>query len=231
MDSQVFAHEKALKIWIWCLMKASYKKRSVPIKIGKGTSIIDLQPGEFLFGRFKAEEQLCIDGSTIYKWMQKFQDVYDMITIKSNNHYSIVTIVNWELYQKENGESNSQQTAKEQPSNNQVTAVEHIQESKKGNKNTYIDKAKEFYENELNENPNEDYKLFIEYIFGNNIEKKPFEKVLKIPNQLNYDGFLDVKARAKQANVKLLDIVNDLNNYDKANKYTSLHRTLQKWIK
>ena len=100
LQSQVFAHQTALKIWIWCLAKVTFKERFVPLKSGKGEITVHLMPGQFIFGRFKAEEELSIDGYTIYRWMQKFSSSeFDMIKIESNNQYSIITICNWEEYQ------------------------------------------------------------------------------------------------------------------------------------
>jgi len=100
LQSQVFAHQTALKIWIWCLAKVTFKERFVPLKSGKGEITVHLMPGQFIFGRFKAEEELNIDGYTIYRWMQKFSNSeFDMIKIESNNQYSIITICNWEEYQ------------------------------------------------------------------------------------------------------------------------------------
>lgn len=136
LTSQVFAHQTALKIWIWCLCRATYKERFISLKIGKGETVVKLTPGQFIFGRFKAEEELSIDGSTIYKWMQKFASSdFDMITIQSNNQYSIITISKWEEYQI--GES-EQVTSKEQPSNNQVTTEE--QPSNTNNKDNKVNK-------------------------------------------------------------------------------------------
>jgi hypothetical protein len=122
LESQVFAHQIALKIWIWCLCKATWKERFVPLKIGRGEIVVKLIPGQFIFGRFKAEEELGIDGSTIYKWIQKFASTeYNMIIIESNNQYSIITICKWSEYQID---EKRKVTTKEQPSNNQVTAEE-----------------------------------------------------------------------------------------------------------
>lgn len=122
LNSQVFAHQTALKIWIWCLCRATFKERFVSVKIGKGETTVKLKPGEFIFGRFKAEEELGIDGSTIYKWMQKFANSdFGMIKIESNSQYSIISICNWQTYQQINGR---RVTTKEQPKNNQVTTVE-----------------------------------------------------------------------------------------------------------
>ena len=120
LDSDVFASQKLLKIWLWCLCKANFKDKSVPLKVGKGETIVRVKRGSFIFGRNKAEEELFIDGSTIYKSMQKLKDL-SMIKIESNNQYSIVSISNYDTYQ----DSKSYKiTSKEQPSNNQVTTKE-----------------------------------------------------------------------------------------------------------
>lgn len=118
LDSDVFASQKLLKIWIWCLCKANFKDRSVPLKVGKGETIVKVKRGSFIFGRFRAEEELFIDGSTIYKSMKKLQEM-NMVKIESNNQYSIVTICKYDEYQQSD---NYQVTSKEQPSNNEVTA-------------------------------------------------------------------------------------------------------------
>lgn len=120
LDSDVFASQKLLKIWVWCLCKANFKDKSVPLKIGKGETIIKVKRGSFIFGRNKAEEELFIDGSTIYKSIHKLKE-FEMIEIESNNQFSIITICNYNAYQ----DSESYKiTTKEQPKNNQVTSKE-----------------------------------------------------------------------------------------------------------
>ena len=64
LDSMIFSSQTGLKIWIWLLLKASFKKRYVSLKIGKGETTVTIERGQLLFGRYKAEEELCIDGST-----------------------------------------------------------------------------------------------------------------------------------------------------------------------
>lgn len=136
LDSEVFASQKMLKIWLWCLLKANYKDNFVPLKVGKGETIVKVKRGQFLFGRFKAEEELFIDGSTIYKIMQKLEQIGN-INIESNNQYSVITICNYNTYQSSN---NYKVTAKEQPSNNQVTTKE--QPSNTTNKVNKVNKVK-----------------------------------------------------------------------------------------
>lgn len=126
LDSEVFASEKRLKVWLWLLLRAAYKERHIPIIIGKGESIITIQRSQLLFGRYKAEETLNIDGSTIYKilqWMQK----EEMINIESNSHYTIITINNYDTFQTF---GLNEVTANEQPCNNQVTAIKQPSNSR-----------------------------------------------------------------------------------------------------
>ena len=144
IESEVFASQKLLKIWVWCLCKSNFKDRSVPLKIGRGETIVKVSRGSFIFGRHKAEEELFIDGSTIYKAIKQLEKL-EMISIVSNNQYSIVTVNKYNEYQ--NSESYKVAT-KEQPSNNQVTAEEQprnttntLKQDNKDNKDNNINNS------------------------------------------------------------------------------------------
>lgn len=120
LDSRVFANEGLLKVWIYCLCRANHEKNYVPITTGKGETEVEVKPGDFIFGRNAAAKDLKMNPSTVYKRMQKLENMGN-INIKSNSHYSIVSICNWLTYQ-DNVKQKEQ--AKEQPSNNQVTGRE-----------------------------------------------------------------------------------------------------------
>jgi hypothetical protein len=139
LDSNIFASAYGLKIWIWCLLKATYKTKHIPVKIGKGETIVTIQPGQFIFGRFTAEESLCIDGSTIYKWINKFKDE-NMIKLNSNSHYTIVTICKWDEYQQMN---DNDVTAIQQPFNSHSTAIQQPRNTNKNIKESKESKEKE----------------------------------------------------------------------------------------
>lgn len=98
LDSDVFASQKLLKIWIWCLCKANFKDKTVTHSRGVGEQIIKCKRGQFIFGRHKAEDELSIDGSTIYKSIKKLEEM-KMIKIDSNKSFSVVTICNYDSYQ------------------------------------------------------------------------------------------------------------------------------------
>lgn len=150
LDSEIFASKIGLKIWIWILLKASYKQRFVTMKIGKGEGVSKLERGELIFGRFSAEETLNIDGSTIYKWIKKMEQM-GMIGVKSNSHYTIIKVNNYDTYNSiDNLESSNQVTAKEQQRNSKRTAKEHKQEREESKEskeiNIYIPTLNEFLE-------------------------------------------------------------------------------------
>lgn len=52
LNSPIFENEKALKIWVWCLLKATHKEREQLV----GQQIIHLEIGQFVFGRKQAQK-------------------------------------------------------------------------------------------------------------------------------------------------------------------------------
>lgn len=133
LDSNVFAHPTTFKIWCWLLIKANHKQKFVSMQTGRGFTEISVERGQFIFGRHKAETVLDIDGSTIYKHIQKLQD-WGNIKIESNNQYSVITICKYDEYQTGDGEdeqpSSNQVTTKEQPSSSEVTQTRNPKNDK-----------------------------------------------------------------------------------------------------
>lgn len=143
INSPIFHNDKALKVWIWCLSKATYKDYTTLV----GNQIVNLKAGQFIFGRKKASEELKMKESTIYVLM-KLLEKLEQITINSNNKFSLVTIVNWELYQTDNEEINNRITTNQQQSNNKVTQTRIIKNNK--NKKNNITSLEKFYnENDI----------------------------------------------------------------------------------
>jgi len=133
-ETPVFASMQLFKIFFWCVTKATYKETNVPLQVGRGSIVVNLKRSQFIFGRFKAEQELFIDGSAIYRSMQKLSEL-GFITIETNNQYSIVSICNYDDYQHTQKESeqptNNQRTTNEQPTNNQRTTNEQPTNTKK----------------------------------------------------------------------------------------------------
>ncbi len=126
LDSSVFHNEKKLKIFIWCLLKATHTKRNQVV----GRQSIDLREGEFIFGRNQSSLELNMTPSTLWNYMKDLEKD-KTIQIKSNNKFSVVSITNWDFYQNTQGDndntSNNKFTTKKQEidTNKNVKNVEN----------------------------------------------------------------------------------------------------------
>jgi hypothetical protein len=72
LSSQIFQNDKLLRIWIWCLLKASYQDYSQLV----GMQNVNLKSGQFVFGRKAAAEELKMNENTFYhniKFLEKIR--------------------------------------------------------------------------------------------------------------------------------------------------------------
>ncbi|MCK5642019.1 MAG: hypothetical protein KAJ19_14540, partial [Gammaproteobacteria bacterium] len=96
--SDIFQNEKWLKVWVWCMIQANHKGKSVPVKTGKYETVVKLERGQFIFGRNKAAETLNMKPSTVRNIMERLEKL-ENLDIKPDNHFSIVTIRDYDFYQ------------------------------------------------------------------------------------------------------------------------------------
>ena len=122
VDASVFQNEGLWKVWTWCLMKATHRPQWVPMKTGRGTRELELQPGQFIFGRNVAAKELNMAPSTVRNRMAKLKKLGNL-DIQEDTHFSIVSIVNWDSYQFGPKNEDSQQ-------DNQRTTKGHIQQQR-----------------------------------------------------------------------------------------------------
>lgn len=150
IESYCFANPNHLKVWIWLLLKANFKKTYIPFTIGRGITTIELDRGQLIFGRFTAEEELGMDGSMIYRILKKLEEL-EQIIIEPNNKYSIISICKYDSYQNNNCEVEQQVNNKRTTDEQQVNT---LQEGKEGKEviNNII--GKKFVYEDFNELPN-----------------------------------------------------------------------------
>jgi len=98
LDQPVFKSDGLWRVWCWCLLKFSYRSRSVTLKTGRGFSEISLEPGQFIYGRQASADELNMPAGTARQRIQKLQRL-GLISIESRQHCSIVSVVEWETYQ------------------------------------------------------------------------------------------------------------------------------------
>ncbi len=137
LKSPIWENEKALKVWIWCLVKATHEERIQLV----GQQEVLLQKGQFVFGRKKASKELQMTESMVYRYMKVLEKL-QMLNIKPNNKFSVVSIEKWEDYQDNKEIIDSK-------INNKRTTNEHKQECKE----IYINLFNK-YKKQIEEEPN-----------------------------------------------------------------------------
>lgn len=93
-ESVVFQSANLWKVWCWCLIRATHKRRKI-LFAGKE---IELKPGQFITGRFQGAEECNMKPGTFKDQIYKLEKLKNIDT-KSDNRKTLITIVNWEEYQ------------------------------------------------------------------------------------------------------------------------------------
>jgi hypothetical protein len=104
LDSPVFVKPEILKVFLWCLLKATHEEYRQVL----GCQEVTLLPGQFIFGRNVAANELNMKESTVRNYIdfltgrnhhvnrQKDRE----LDISSFSNYSIVIVRNWNKYQE-----------------------------------------------------------------------------------------------------------------------------------
>jgi hypothetical protein len=131
-DSVGFKNHTYGMFCVRCLLVAAYKKRSVTM----GYKVIELEPGQFIFGRKKWSEYLNCSEKVIRNCVKLATKTCFIEASKRAAHYTIYSVVNWDIYQAphtEEGQALDEERARQGPGRGQAGAT--IKEgSKNGNK-------------------------------------------------------------------------------------------------
>jgi hypothetical protein len=102
LDSPVFSNPNLFKLWTFCLLMGSYKESPAMAGLVKPLS---LRRGQFPTGRYALQKALYPTGSkdppspeTCWRWLKALQDMGN-ISIESKGKFSVVTVINWDMYQ------------------------------------------------------------------------------------------------------------------------------------
>lgn len=110
--------------WSYCLMKASHKPTTVMV----GYQRVDLEAGQFVFGRQQAAADLAMTERQVRTCLTRLISTNNL-TVKATNKFSVITVVNWHSYQDtatENDQENDHQLVQEVTSKR--PASDHKQE-------------------------------------------------------------------------------------------------------
>lgn len=132
LDKGWLKNSKLWWFWCWCLLKASHKEYDLIV----GYQTVHLMPGDFVFGLHAASKETFLSVQEIRTSID-FLKKDGNLTIKTTNKFSIISIVNWDIYQGEDFENNKQSN---KPLTNKQQTTNNKQECKelKNEKNIFI---------------------------------------------------------------------------------------------
>ena len=99
LDAGWIRNHKLWAFWSYCLMKASWTEYDAIV----GLQVVHLLPGQFIFGRKKAAEETGLTEREIRDRLEALKREGNL-TIKTTNKFSIISIINWAIYQGEDSE-------------------------------------------------------------------------------------------------------------------------------
>jgi hypothetical protein len=151
LESTVFENEKMLKVWIWCLLKATWQERDQQV----GLQVVHLFPGQFVFGRKVAAAELGMNESTVYQYINVLKTKGNL-SIKPNNKFSVINVENWGLYQDND-------SVVEQQNNNKITTKKQQNNTNNKVKKVNKDNKKDIYTYSENPSLENALKEFVEF--------------------------------------------------------------------
>jgi len=134
-DNDILKNHKYCAFFLWSLTKASHKRVNIIV----GCQPVTLDPGQFIFGRRMAADELGMSEREIRTCLEIAKKA-DFLTIKTTNKYSIITIINWTIYQ---GSEDNERPAKRPASDQQATT------NKNDKKKTFLSDSIEIRLSEL----------------------------------------------------------------------------------
>lgn len=149
--SAVFNDLELYRLWSICLTEASHKEHQILV----GRQHVTLQRGQFLTGRFDLHRMYneglkaknFVSEKTVWRWLETLQKL-ENVTINSTNKFSIVTVVNWNLYQFDDQKNDQQMTNKRPTNDQQMTTNNNGNKGNKGKEKDipHRDLFEKFYE-------------------------------------------------------------------------------------
>jgi len=132
LDNFIYLDSEAVHLWLHILLKANHAKKEFLFNGKKET----LKIGQLILSRDKLSLETNINPSKIYRLL-KILEREQLIEQQTNNHFTKITVLNYEKYQNKTYKSEQQN---EQPTNNQRTTSEQPVNTNNNDKNDNNDK-------------------------------------------------------------------------------------------
>lgn len=129
-----------LAIWIYLLLHASHSEREV---LFGGKKII-IKEGQLITGRKIISQELGINESKTYRVLNELKSEHQ-IEQQTSNRNSLITVLNWNLYQNTEQQIEQQVNNKRTTSEQQVNTNKNVKNDNNINNNIYTCKFEEFW--------------------------------------------------------------------------------------
>jgi hypothetical protein len=96
LDNCIYKDANLLQLFIYCLLKANHKPNTILFNYQE----ITIQRGQFITGRLQLAKELNQKPSSLRNRLQLLEKL-GILDIKSNNKFSMVTVLNYSTYQDE----------------------------------------------------------------------------------------------------------------------------------
>lgn len=128
-ENPIFNDMELFRLWMICLTEATHKERDQIV----GRQTVRLAAGDFVTGRFDLQEMYNrgLKGDqqkspkTVWRWLEALENG-EFLTINSTNKFSVISILNWQLYQSDDQEIDQQMTNKRPTNDQQMTTNKNV---------------------------------------------------------------------------------------------------------
>lgn len=131
LDSGLLKNPTAWQLFGYLLLKATHRAHRQLV----GGMVFDLQPGDVIFGRSKAADDLCVGEQSI-RTALKLLEKLEIVTSKSTNKCTVISFVNWDRYQ--DGQPAPNQQTNQHLTSNQPAPNQHLTTNKNERKKENI---------------------------------------------------------------------------------------------
>ena len=131
LDSGLLKNPTAWQLFGYLLLKATHRAHRQLV----GGMVFDLQPGDVIFGRSKAADDLCVGEQSI-RTALKLLEKLEIVTSKATNKCTVISFVNLDRYQDEQPAPNQQ--TNQHLTSNQPAPNQHLTTNKNERKKENI---------------------------------------------------------------------------------------------
>ena len=192
---------------------------------------IEVQRGQVGWSENKLAERWKWSRSKVRNFLKQLEKEQQVIQQKSRS-YSIIEIVNYEIYQEKEQQQDNSKTTEKQEKDNRKTQTRRIKNNKEG-KEDLIKSNIELYKKWQSETENDNYRFFVDYILKLNHTGEPLKYCLQLKGQINEQSFNRLYEIMKKNGTKITDKIIKLEERLLATNGKSakdLNLTLGNWL-